>query len=198
MLCAAGAVCDCCFSGERHPALRAGAAGGWRGLRPSSFWGILRFDARNHSRRWQGDSSLSAHEGDEQAPASGRSGADDLPLRPPAGGRRTGRDTRRHQHGTHGRDRERARVGTGIRRQPDLSRARAGPRDRPRVALGEAFSAGGPVAVLLGDNIFAGPLAPFVKSFRESPRGRAVLLKRVSDPERYGVAAPRRETDRRD
>jgi glucose-1-phosphate thymidylyltransferase len=57
------------------------------------------------------------------------------------------------------------------------------------LALGEAFSAGGPVAVLLGDNIFAGPLAPFVKSFREAPLGARVLLKRVSDPERYGVAA---------
>lgn len=57
------------------------------------------------------------------------------------------------------------------------------------LALGEAFSAGGPVAVLLGDNIFTEPLAPYVQRFRESPRGARVLLKRVSDPERYGVAA---------
>ena len=57
------------------------------------------------------------------------------------------------------------------------------------LSLGETFSAGGPVAVLLGDNIFVEPLAPFVQKFRESPRGARVLLKKVSDPERYGVAA---------
>jgi glucose-1-phosphate thymidylyltransferase len=45
------------------------------------------------------------------------------------------------------------------------------------------------VAVLLGDNIFAESLAPFVQRFREEPQGARVLLKRVSDPERYGVAA---------
>jgi glucose-1-phosphate thymidylyltransferase len=57
------------------------------------------------------------------------------------------------------------------------------------LALGENFAAGGPVAVLLGDNIFANPLAPYVHRFRDSPRGARVLLKRVTDPERYGVAA---------
>jgi glucose-1-phosphate thymidylyltransferase len=57
------------------------------------------------------------------------------------------------------------------------------------LALGETFAAQGPIAVLLGDNIFVEPLAPFVKRFREAPRGGRVLLKRVSDPERYGIAA---------
>lgn len=57
------------------------------------------------------------------------------------------------------------------------------------LALGETFAAGGPVAVLLGDNIFARPLAPYVNRFRDSPRGARLLLKRVTDPERYGVAA---------
>jgi len=57
------------------------------------------------------------------------------------------------------------------------------------LALGETFAGGGPVAVLLGDNIFAKPLAPFVHRFREDPRGARVLLKKVTDPERYGVAA---------
>jgi glucose-1-phosphate thymidylyltransferase len=57
------------------------------------------------------------------------------------------------------------------------------------LALGETFSAGGPVAVMLGDNIFSAPLTPFVQRFREQPVGARVLLKRVSDPERYGVAA---------
>jgi glucose-1-phosphate thymidylyltransferase len=57
------------------------------------------------------------------------------------------------------------------------------------LALGETFAAKEPIAVLLGDNIFTEPLAPFVERFRESPQGARVLLKRVSDPERYGVAA---------
>jgi len=57
------------------------------------------------------------------------------------------------------------------------------------LALAETFSGGEPIAVLLGDNIFASPLAPFVQRFREAPKGARVLLKRVSDPERYGVAA---------
>lgn len=57
------------------------------------------------------------------------------------------------------------------------------------LALGETFAAKQPIAVLLGDNIFAEPLAPFVQRFRESPQGARILLKRVSDPERYGVAA---------
>src|SRR6478672_7416504 len=39
------------------------------------------------------------------------------------------------------------------------------------LSLGEAFAAGGPVAVLLGDNIFAKPLAPYIHRFREDPRG---------------------------
>ena len=57
------------------------------------------------------------------------------------------------------------------------------------LALGETFSAGGPVAVLLGDNVFTEPLAPFVERFRAAPQGARVLLKRVTDAERYGVAA---------
>jgi glucose-1-phosphate thymidylyltransferase len=57
------------------------------------------------------------------------------------------------------------------------------------LALGETFSAGGPVAVLLGDNVFKESLAPVVQRFRAEPRGARVLLKRVSDAERYGVAA---------
>ncbi len=57
------------------------------------------------------------------------------------------------------------------------------------LGLCETFSAGEPVAVLLGDNIFAEPLAPFIQRFRSAPQGARVLLKRVTDPERYGVAA---------
>ena len=57
------------------------------------------------------------------------------------------------------------------------------------LALGETFSERGPIAVLLGDNIFADPLAPFIQRFSAAPQGARVLLTRVSDPARYGVAA---------
>lgn len=43
-------------------------------------------------------------------------------------------------------------------------------------------------AVLLGDNLFADDLAPFVTAFKQQKLGTArVLLKEVDDPRRYGV-----------
>ena len=57
------------------------------------------------------------------------------------------------------------------------------------LALGEAFAAGQPIVVLLGDNIFERSIAGYVNEFRSQARGARVLLKQVSDPERYGVAA---------
>ncbi|MGD6793059.1 sugar phosphate nucleotidyltransferase [Metabacillus indicus] len=42
--------------------------------------------------------------------------------------------------------------------------------------------------VLLGDNIFEDSLVPFVAKFKKQPSGARVLLKKVKDPERYGVA----------
>lgn len=56
------------------------------------------------------------------------------------------------------------------------------------LALAEAFADGDPVAVLLGDNIFADGLAAYVERFRQQGKGAKVLLKQVPDPERYGVA----------
>ncbi len=55
--------------------------------------------------------------------------------------------------------------------------------------LGENFAAGEKILVILGDNITTGSLVPHVEAFREQPRGARVLLKKVGDPERYGVAA---------
>ncbi|HEU4950486.1 MAG TPA: sugar phosphate nucleotidyltransferase [Holophagaceae bacterium] len=57
------------------------------------------------------------------------------------------------------------------------------------LALGEGFAQGGPVAVMLGDNIFSRSIAPFVSRFQAQGTGARVLLKRVDDPSRYGVAA---------
>jgi glucose-1-phosphate thymidylyltransferase len=42
--------------------------------------------------------------------------------------------------------------------------------------------------VILGDNIFTAPLTPYVKRFQEVKEGAMILLKRVPDPGRYGVA----------
>jgi len=42
--------------------------------------------------------------------------------------------------------------------------------------------------VILGDNIFTAPLTPYVTRFREVNQGAMILLKRVPDPGRYGVA----------
>lgn len=59
--------------------------------------------------------------------------------------------------------------------------------------LGEQFAAGGKVAVLLGDNLFEDSLAEPVESFARHGSGAWVFLKRVHDPERYGVPVFRGE-----
>jgi glucose-1-phosphate thymidylyltransferase len=59
------------------------------------------------------------------------------------------------------------------------------------LALAEGFAAGAPVCVLLGDNVFQDPLRPFVAAFARQRRGARIVLKRVSDPGRFGVAEVR-------
>jgi glucose-1-phosphate thymidylyltransferase len=56
------------------------------------------------------------------------------------------------------------------------------------LGLAEHFADGGPVVVVLGDNIFSASLAGPVARFRQSPTGARLLLKEVDDPERFGVA----------
>ena len=58
------------------------------------------------------------------------------------------------------------------------------------LALGEAFADGGPTAVHLGDNIFErrDQLVVGVKKFGNSNSGAMIFLKKVPDPERFGVA----------
>ncbi len=58
------------------------------------------------------------------------------------------------------------------------------------LALAEDFADGGPVAVHLGDNIFENreQLVAGVKKFAEKSTGAHIFLKKVSDPERFGVA----------
>jgi glucose-1-phosphate thymidylyltransferase len=56
------------------------------------------------------------------------------------------------------------------------------------LGLAENFAGDNPLCVILGDNIFEDPIAPFVKAFRKQERGARLLLKQVPDPQRYGVA----------
>ncbi|MDE0086560.1 MAG: sugar phosphate nucleotidyltransferase [Candidatus Poribacteria bacterium] len=56
------------------------------------------------------------------------------------------------------------------------------------LALAEGFAAGGRIVVLLGDNIFESSIQQVVSDFEVQQAGARVLLKKVDDPERYGVA----------
>jgi glucose-1-phosphate thymidylyltransferase len=55
------------------------------------------------------------------------------------------------------------------------------------LALAEHFADGGPVCVMLGDNILEKSIANFVKKFRHQGTGAKILLARVADPQRFGV-----------
>lgn len=59
------------------------------------------------------------------------------------------------------------------------------------LALTEDFVEGDRVMVILGDNLFEDSLAPFAERFAVQARGARVLVKEVSDPERFGVASVR-------
>lgn len=56
------------------------------------------------------------------------------------------------------------------------------------LALAEGFANGGPVAVILGDNIFKASLKEYAEKFMAQKTGARVLLKQVPDPQRFGVA----------
>ena len=50
--------------------------------------------------------------------------------------------------------------------------------------IGENFIGGEPVAMILGDNIFADDFSEDIKNFKS---GAKVFAKEVSDPKRFGV-----------
>ena len=56
------------------------------------------------------------------------------------------------------------------------------------LGLAEDFADGGPLCVILGDNIFGAPIREAVESYRADPDGAMVLLKVADDPGRFGVA----------
>ncbi len=56
------------------------------------------------------------------------------------------------------------------------------------LGLAENFAGGVPVCVILGDNVFEQPIGASVSAFERQRRGARVVLKRVPDPSRFGVA----------
>lgn len=56
------------------------------------------------------------------------------------------------------------------------------------LGLAEEFAAGGRIVVILGDNIFQDKLTSYAQRFCQQQTGARVLLKKVPDPHRFGVA----------
>jgi len=66
--------------------------------------------------------------------------------------------------------------------------------DRPggiahALKLAEEFVNGQLTAVILGDNIFADDLSSYIEKFMRQGKGAKILLKKVEDPHRYGIAS---------
>jgi glucose-1-phosphate thymidylyltransferase len=56
------------------------------------------------------------------------------------------------------------------------------------LGLAEHFANGDNCVVILGDNIFEDNIYHFVDNFDKQQKGAKILIQRVPDPERYGVA----------
>lgn len=55
------------------------------------------------------------------------------------------------------------------------------------LGLARGFSYGERVCVILGDNIFSDPLNSYIEEYNIQERGARIILKKVSDPKRFGV-----------
>ena len=55
------------------------------------------------------------------------------------------------------------------------------------LGLAQHFADGGPICVVLGDNILEKSIAAFVRKFRHQGSGAKILLREVHDPQRFGV-----------
>jgi glucose-1-phosphate thymidylyltransferase len=55
------------------------------------------------------------------------------------------------------------------------------------LSLVEHFAAGDPVCVILGDNIIEGNIRSATRAYRHQGGGAKIILKRVPDPQRFGV-----------
>lgn len=59
--------------------------------------------------------------------------------------------------------------------------------------LAEHFSEGEKILVILGDNIFNASIKEHVQKFEEQKEGARILIKKVTDPQRFGVAEIKQE-----
>jgi len=57
------------------------------------------------------------------------------------------------------------------------------------LSLAGTFAAEEKIVVILGDNIAVRSIKPCVENFRKQEKGARVLLKKVSEPSRFGIAA---------
>ncbi|MBA3442670.1 MAG: NTP transferase domain-containing protein [Pyrinomonadaceae bacterium] len=55
------------------------------------------------------------------------------------------------------------------------------------LSLAEDFADGEPICIVLGDNIIEGNILRAVRAYRHQGGGAKILLKRVTDPQRFGV-----------
>lgn len=55
------------------------------------------------------------------------------------------------------------------------------------LAIAEDFADNGPIALILGDNIYEDSLKEAVDDFKKQEKGAKIILKEVPDPERFGV-----------
>jgi glucose-1-phosphate thymidylyltransferase len=55
------------------------------------------------------------------------------------------------------------------------------------MGLAETFANKDLLAVILGDNVFKDNLKPFADAFKKQKKGARILIKEVSDPQRFGV-----------
>jgi glucose-1-phosphate thymidylyltransferase len=55
------------------------------------------------------------------------------------------------------------------------------------LSLVEHFASNNPVCVILGDNIIEGNISSAVRAYHEQEKGAKILLKKVPDPQRFGV-----------
>jgi glucose-1-phosphate thymidylyltransferase len=56
------------------------------------------------------------------------------------------------------------------------------------LSIAEDFADNGPIAMILGDNIYEESLKQAVDDFKKQEKGAKIILKQVPDPQRFGVA----------
>jgi len=55
------------------------------------------------------------------------------------------------------------------------------------LGLAEQFVGGDRMVVILGDNVFADDITPYIERYREQDSGAKILIQEVPDPHRFGV-----------